>query len=183
MCAWWTGQPVYGSNPASKFVRENFAWIKALIDQHEIIIGGSGVTQADMTKLHTIAATAAQVDRNASLPVVGELGTILDSAGVKIINLGFNPSVVIFICVHPSGEKEEHSWGFDDGTNHVCTYTWLDISFQSSYIFTESIVLTHAGGTPTRTAHITNKSATGFSLTVAAVGAGTWYKGIYLALP
>ena len=46
--AWWTGQPVYGSNPVSKFIRENFAYLKTYVDY----ITNSGVTTADLAAVH-----------------------------------------------------------------------------------------------------------------------------------
>jgi hypothetical protein len=56
--AWWSGQPVYGSNPVSKFVRENFAHLKTYVDY----IINSGVNQADFTKLHAITVSAATIN-------------------------------------------------------------------------------------------------------------------------
>lgn len=80
MCAWWTGQPVYGSSPASKFVRENFAWLKTLVDAHEVsltgitadaaeinTLDGSGITNADLVKLHAILRTANEMNIVGSL--------------------------------------------------------------------------------------------------------------------
>jgi len=182
MCAWWTGQPVYGSNPASKFVRENFAYLKGLVD----LLSNSAVSQADLTKLHAIAATAAQVDRNVSLPAIGNLGTFLDTAGVKTVTLTFEPSVVIFICCLPNVTTPgDLSWGFDDGTTHKCIYTMQDVplSLYPNIHETRSIHVFHVTASPVRDAYISAKNATGFTLTITAAGVQTGYKGIYLALP
>jgi len=68
MCAWWTGQPSYGSNPVSKYVRENFAWLKTLVDAHEV-------------KLGPITADAGEVNiLDGALVTTGELNT-LDRSG------------------------------------------------------------------------------------------------------
>jgi hypothetical protein len=181
MCAWWSGQPVFGSGPVSKFVRENFTYIKPLID----LLSGSAVSQADLTKLHAIAATAAQVNRNANLPAIGNLGTLLETAGNKTVTLTFEPSAVIFICTNPDTPYGVFSLGFDDGTTHMCIYSWADMinNVITAYSGTKSIMIWHAGATPVRDAYISSKSATGFVLTVAIAGADTNYPGIYLALP
>jgi hypothetical protein len=55
--AWWTGQPVYGSNPVSKFIRENFAYLKTYVDY----IVNSGVTTADLAAVHATPPTLASV--------------------------------------------------------------------------------------------------------------------------
>lgn len=46
MCAWWTGQPIYGSNPTSKFIRENFAYLKTRADLVDLITANPGEINA-----------------------------------------------------------------------------------------------------------------------------------------
>jgi hypothetical protein len=183
MCAWWTGQPIYGSNPASKFVRENFAYLKALTD----LLSLSAVTQADLTKLHAIVATAAQVDRNLITPAIGNLGTFLDTTGVKTVTLTYEPSVVIFFATLSTWSPTNGGWsiGFDDGATHNCIHHQMDMTDEHNLNISTSysIYVPHATVSPERYALISAKNATGFSITVTAVGVQTGYKGIYLALP
>ena len=185
MCAWWTGQPIYGSNPASKFVRENFAYIKPLID----LLSGSAVTQADLTKLHAITASAYTIDRLNWQPWIGNLGTLLDTTGNKAVALPFDPSVVIFLetltGITPYGN---FSIGFDNGTNAMSIYQYDDAIQNgiTGFSSTRSIFQWRATGTPVRDAYISAKSAAGFTLTVAGAGAvagAQHFVGTFLALP
>jgi hypothetical protein len=184
MCAWWTGQPVYGSNPASKFVRENFAYLKALTD----LLSLSAVTQADLTKLHAIAASAAQVDQAVNLPAIGDLGTALDTAGTKTFTTVFRPSVVLFLCgvaYNPGISSGSLSFGLDNGTFAHSIYTHQDVP-KSLLVFHDtaySIYCFQTGGSQFSLAKITTISATGFSITVTKSGVYTPYFGIYMALP
>jgi hypothetical protein len=183
MCAWWTGQPVYGSNPASKFVRENFAYLKGLTD----LLSLSAVSQADLTKLHAIAATAAQVDRNASLPAIGNLGTLLDTTGNKPVALPFNPSVVIFACCMTLSHGG-WSIGFDNSNTCACSYIWETGAneINPSISLTRSIYLNNPSYAPPQTvdAYISAKSGAGFTLTVNRLaGVVACTKGVFLALP
>jgi len=57
MCAWWTGQPVYGSNPVSRWVRENLEYLKTYVDY----IVNSGVTTADLAAVHALPPSLASV--------------------------------------------------------------------------------------------------------------------------
>jgi len=184
MCAWWTGQPIYGSNPASKFVRENFAYLKALTD----LLSLSAVTQADLTKLHAIAASAAQVDHAVNIPAIGDLGTALNSSGAKTFTTVFQPSVVLFFCFadyNPGIPAGVFSLGMDNGTFAQCIYAHQDVPMNLlfSHNTIRSIYCFQAGGTLYTSAYITAISATGFTITVVKAGVWSGYHGIYLALP
>jgi hypothetical protein len=79
--AWWTGQPSYGSNPVSKFVRENFAWLKALIDTHDILLSGLTATP---TEINTVCDGAAA--KNAHTHLLADGATDITATVAQINN-------------------------------------------------------------------------------------------------
>jgi len=86
MCAWWTGQPVYGSNPVSKFVRENFAWLKNLVDAHEITLAGITADAAEINILDGATITTAQLNNVTLLAGV----TAESLAQIKSMRITYN---------------------------------------------------------------------------------------------
>lgn len=58
MCAWWAGQPVYGSNAVSKYVRENLEYLKTYTD----LLANAGVSLADLQTLAGVTANAGEIN-------------------------------------------------------------------------------------------------------------------------
>ena len=102
--AWWAGQPTYGSNPVSKFVRENFAYLKTYVDY----IVNSGVTTADLAAVHAIP------------PVLGAVVdiTVNTTIGNTEVGIGggYNISAGIVLTVNGSFDAPRTQIFFGTGT-------------------------------------------------------------------
>ena len=86
--AWWAGQPVYGSNPTSRWIRENFEYLKTYTDY----ILNSGVTTADLAAVHAAPPTLAAV-------VNITVNTVLGNTDVGLGG-GYNISAGITLTVN-----------------------------------------------------------------------------------
>lgn len=97
-----------------------------------------------------------------------------------IAGVGFESSVVIFICMDNSAGNMNFSWGFDNGTVAM-SMQQLDNGISSGISLTDSLFLQRAVGNKI-VGHITTMGADGFTTTWVLTGACTT-NYIYLCFP
>ena len=192
MCAWWANQPAYGSNPTSKFVRENFAWLKPYAD----IIANSGITQAQMNALQTLAPTIiAGAAANLYLKGAGagvlpgysalrlaDVGVDIVAPGAFAANgnqtvgrLTFQPSVAILVFATVDASHYAISIGFDNGTVR------RSLNYGGEPGVTQIVNTMSVSGY--MQAYISSWNATQLVLTWSNWGLGDNSNGIILTLP
>ena len=110
-------------------------------------------------------------------------GTKANSDGDQVITgVGFRPRIIIFFAAADDG-TQDLSWGFDDGTNHMCLYYGSDDTqnINSSY----SITIAHSVSSNPYVirGYVSALSSDGFTITWSTVGYGNTARFTYLCLP
>ena len=104
-----------------------------------------------------------------------------DTGGDQVIaGVGFTSSVIIFFACDTTASQENLSWGFDDGTVHMCTNYMVDgtaAGLSAGY----SILINRDGGNNLGGV-VSAIGGDGFTITWTLVGA-CGAKFLYLCLP
>jgi len=109
-----------------------------------------------------------------SKPSISDLGFKIgyftrDPSGDEVVTgLGFLPKLVIFFCVDTVTTYIDLSWGFDDGTIHMCSQLYNN-GLASTIDLTDSIHVQHDGSTH-MIGRITARVADGFTVTFTRTG-------------
>ena len=107
-------------------------------------------------------------------------GSKTGTGDLVISDVGFQPSVVIFIATQQTGDHVESSWGFDDGTRHYVIYSSSSGNKYPNISFAIYIISSTGNY---HTAKITSLASNGFTLTWYQVGIEASTGFIYLCLP
>jgi hypothetical protein len=109
-----------------------------------------------------------------------KMGTfeITASGDTAITGVGFTPSFVELHCVLESGTPGAESQGWDDGTNHYCTYINGTSTRGSSA--TRSINIVEGGGSE-KLGSISSMDADGFTITMGIFLGDVHIVGSYVA--
>lgn len=174
----WPG----GSLPAWKdlfnlLTTEGDLWVRGATEAQRIAAGlldtyfkGQGDGELPIYEKMTLRDTGVKIG----------VGTQNAGGDQPIAGVGFKPSVVIFFAVDGNAANMNHSWGFDDGTAHMCSCVRNDAV--DNALETSTCMWIQRGGGDILRAYISALGSDGFTLTWTLSGTSV-ANFVYLCLP